>query len=195
MAISLAKEQKISLSKESGNGLTRVFMGLGWDPIKPKGFLGGLFSMNDGEIDLDASCMMFDNQKKLIDTVWFRQLKSNDGSIQHTGDNLTGDGDGDDEVIKVDLTRLSSNVQTLVFIITSFRGQTFDKVDAAFCRIVDSTNNKELARYTLSDKTPVTAQIMAKIYKENGEWMMQALGVPTNGTVQNQLISTVEQYL
>lgn len=195
MAISLAKEQKISLSKESGNGLTKVFMGLGWDPVKPKGFFGSLFGGDGGSIDLDASCLMFDGQKNLVDTVWFRQLKSRDGSIVHTGDNLTGEGDGDDEVINVDLTRLPSNIQSLVFVITSFRGQTFDKVDSAFCRLVDASKNKELARYTLSDKTPVTAQIMAKVYRENGEWMMQALGVPTNGTVQNQLVGAVERYL
>ena len=197
MAISLAKEQKISLTKESGGtGLTKVFMGLGWDPVKAKGFLGGLFGGGDsGSIDLDASCMMFDGQKNLVDTVWFRQLRSKDGSIVHSGDNLTGDGDGDDEVINVDLTRLPSSVQTLVFVITSFRGQTFDKVDSAFCRLVDASKKKELARYTLSDKTPVTAQVMAKVYRENGEWMMQALGVPANGTMQNQLLNTVERYL
>lgn len=196
MAISLGKEQKISLTKEAGSGLTKVFMGLGWDPVKAKGMFGGLFGGGDGgSIDLDASCMMFDGNKQLVDTIWFRQLKSHDGSIRHSGDNLTGDGAGDDEVIYVDLTRIPSNVQSLVFVITSFRGQTFDKVESAFCRLVDESKNKELARFTLSDKTPVTAQVMAKVYKENGEWMMQAIGAPTNGTVQNQLLPVVQRYL
>jgi len=196
MAISLGKEQKISLTKEAGSGLTKVFMGLGWDPVKAKGMFGSLFGGGDGgSIDLDASCMMFDGNKQLVDTIWFRQLKSHDGSIRHSGDNLTGDGAGDDEVIYVDLTRIPSNVQSLVFVITSFRGQTFDKVESAFCRLVDESKNKELARFTLSDKTPVTAQVMAKVYKENGEWMMQAIGAPTNGTVQNQLLPVVQRYL
>mgnify|MGYP001501933453 FL=1 len=196
MAISLGKEQKISLTKEAGSGLTKVFMGLGWDPVKAKGMFGSLFGGGDGgSIDLDASCMMFDGNKQLVDTIWFRQLKSHDGSIRHSGDNLTGDGAGDDEVIYVDLTRVPSNVQSLVFVITSFRGQTFDKVESAFCRLVDESKNKELARFTLSDKTPVTAQVMAKVYKENGEWMMQAIGAPTNGTVQNQLLPVVQRYL
>lgn len=195
MAISLAKEQKISLTKEAGSTLTKVFLGLGWDPVKSKGgFLGSLFGGGDS-IDLDASCLMFDDHKQLVDTVWFRQLHSRDGSVNHTGDNLTGDGAGDDEVINVDLTRVPSNVKTLVFVINSFRGQTFDKVESAFCRLVDASKNKEMARYTLSDKTPVTAQIMAKVYRENGEWMMQALGVPANATVQNQMINTVVNYL
>lgn len=201
MAISLNKDQKISLSKEAGKGLSKVFMGLGWDPVKQnksKGFLGSIFgggSDSADSIDLDASCLMFDSQKNLVDTVWFRQLRSQDGSIVHTGDNLTGEGDGDDEVINVDLNKLPSNVQSLVFVITSFRGQTFDKVDCAFCRLVDATDKKELARYTLSDKTPVTAQIMAKVYKENGEWMMQALGVPANGTMQTQLVTLVQSHI
>jgi len=196
MAISLGKEQKISLTKEAGSGLTKVLMGLGWDPVKAKGMFGSLFGGGDGgSIDLDASCMMFDGNKQLVDTIWFRQLKSHDGSIRHSGDNLTGDGAGDDEVIYVDLTRIPSSVQSLVFVITSFRGQTFDKVESAFCRLVDESKNKELARFTLSDKTPVTAQVMAKVYKENGEWMMQAIGAPTNGTVQNQLLPVVQRYL
>jgi tellurium resistance protein TerZ len=194
MAISLSKEQKISLSisKESGNGLTKVFMGLGWDPVKHNGFFGGLFG---GSIDLDASCLMFNEQKELVDIVWFKQLQSRDGSIYHSGDNLTGEGDGDDEVINIDLTRIPSNVQTLVFVITSFSGQTFDKIESAFCRLVDASKNNELVRYTLSGKTPVTAQIMAKIYRENGEWMMQAIGAPTNGTVPNQIVDIVKHYL
>ena len=86
MAISLAKEQKISLSKESGGGLTKVFMGLGWDPVKSKGLLGKLLG-GGGEIDLDASCLLLDSNKDPIDVVWFRQLASKDGSIKHSGDN------------------------------------------------------------------------------------------------------------
>ena len=94
MSVSLQKGQKISLSKEGGAGLSTVVMGLGWDAIATKGFFG--FGSTPQEIDLDASCLMFDEQGALIDSVWFRQLKSKDGSIKHTGDNRTGDGYGDD---------------------------------------------------------------------------------------------------
>ncbi len=102
MTVNLQKGQKISLSKEGGGALTRVTMGLGWDAIKSKGFLG--FGAKTESVDLDASVVMFDESNRPVDTVWFRQLKSKDGSIVHTGDNRTGAGDGDDEQINVDLS-------------------------------------------------------------------------------------------
>lgn len=208
MSVSLSKNQKISLSKNEA-GLKKVFMGLGWDAAKPKvqtvkpsGFFARLFGSPVKEvvssvesIDLDASCLMFDADNKNVDTIWFRKLKTLDGSVWHSGDNLTGDGDGDDEVINVNLTALPEKIKTLVFVITSFRGQTFDMIESANCRLVNAENNKELAKYTLSGEGKNTAQIMAKVYRENGEWMMQAIGAPANGTVQHQIISEVEKYL
>ena len=112
MGINLQKGQKISLEKEAGGGLSRIVMGLGWDAAKGKvGMLGGLFGGGGGgSVDLDASCLMFDDGGRLIDTVWFRQLRSKDGSIQHTGDNLTGEGEGDDEQIIVDLTAVPGTI-------------------------------------------------------------------------------------
>lgn len=185
MSVSLNKKQSVSLEKTSG-GLTRVFMGLGWDAAKAKGgFFGKLFGAEPESIDLDASCLLLDEKKNIVDTVWFRQLKSRDGSVVHSGDNLTGDGDGDDEVISVDLTKLPSKVKHLVFVISSFRGQTFDKIDQASCRLVDQTTNTELASYTLSGKNPYTAQVMVQVYKENGIWTMQAIGESTNGRTVN----------
>lgn len=198
MTVSLAKKEKVSLEKNSG-GLSRVFMGLGWDMAKPKssgGFFGKLLGGGEVEsIDLDASCVMLDAQKNIVDTVWFRQLRSKDGSVSHSGDNLTGEGDGDDEVIKVDLSRLPSNVTNLVFVISSFRGQTFDQVESAFCRLVNAEGNVELARYNLSAKNPYTAQVMARVYKENGIWTMQALGEPTNGRTVQDFISVVQNVI
>jgi tellurium resistance protein TerZ len=194
MSISLSKNEKLSLSKVAP-GLQHVFMGLGWDSAKPSGFFGKLFNSEPEDIDLDASCLMFDSNKEIVDTIWFRQLHSKDGSVIHTGDNRTGDGDGDDEVIKVDLSRIPSNVTTLVFVITSFTGQTFDKIDSAFCRIVDSKDGLELAKYSLSEKSNHTAQIMAKVYREKGEWIIQAIGSPTDGTVQTQLYPAIKKFL
>ncbi len=173
MSINLEKGQKISLQKADGSSLTRIFLGLGWDAA------GGFFS--SGSIDLDASCAMYDENKSLIDTVSFRQLYSRDGSVRHSGDNLTGAGDGDDEVINVDLTTVPANVKSIVFVINSFRGQTFDKVKNCFCRVVDSVNNKEVCVYKLAEKGSHTGMIMAKVYRHNGEWKMNALGIPANG--------------
>ncbi|MDR3155321.1 MAG: TerD family protein [Deltaproteobacteria bacterium] len=187
MAISLVKGQKISLEKESGGGLSKVVMGLGWDPAKSKGFFGSLFS-KPKDIDLDASCGLFDGNKNLVDTVWFRQLQSRDGSIVHTGDNLTGQGEGDDEQIIVDLSRVPAHVKSLVFTVNSFQGQTFNEVDNAYCRIVDARNNNEIARYTLSGFGRYTAMVMAKVYRHNNEWKMAALGDHADGRTIEELV-------
>lgn len=148
MALSLAKGQKISLDKEAGKTLSKVVMGLGWDAKKSKGFLG--FGGSAPDIDLDASCVLFDEQKQPVDAVYFRQLRSKDGSITHTGDNRTGDGDGDDEQIIVELSNVPANVKTLMFTVNSFTSITFDQIENAFCRVFDPTTNKEIAKYNLS---------------------------------------------
>lgn len=187
MAISLSKGQTISLSKESA-GLSKVRMGLGWDPVKKKGgFLSGLLGGGGGDIDLDASCLMFDSGKQLVDIVWFRQLKSNDGAVVHSGDNLTGEGEGDDETISVDLERLPAAVQTLVFTVNSFRGQTFNEVENAFCRLVDERARKEIARYTLTEQGAHTGVVMAVVSRASGEWTMKAIGAPANGRTAQDL--------
>ena len=195
MALNLAKGQKISLNKEAGSTLTQVTMGLGWDPVKKGGMLGGLFGSGGGSIDLDASCVMFDDKGKAVDIVWFRQLKSRDGSIIHTGDNLTGEGEGDDEQIIVNLEKVPEHIKTLVFTVNSFTGQTFDNVDSAYCRMVDSKNNKEIARFTLSGKGNHSAQIMAKVYRHEGEWKMHAIGENGFGRTIETLMPEITKYL
>jgi tellurium resistance protein TerZ len=183
MAINLQKGQKISLSKESGGALSKIVMGVGWDAKKSSvGLLKGMFGggSSSSAIDLDASCVLFDEKNGVVDTVYFGQLKSRDGSIVHTGDNRTGDGDGDDEQILVDLDKIPENIKSLVFTVSSYTGQTFDTVENAYCRIIDSSNKSEVARYTLSAQGSHTAQIMAKLYRHNGEWKMHAIG--ENGT-------------
>ncbi|MDR1053468.1 MAG: TerD family protein [Planctomycetaceae bacterium] len=193
MALSLVKGQKISLEKESGGGLVRVAMGLGWDAVRPKGIFG--FFSKGQEIDLDATCIMFDGAKNIIDVVWFKQLQSKDGSIRHSGDNRTGAGDGDDETIVVDLKRVPANVISLIFTINSFTGQTFDQIDNAFCRLVNLSNNQEIARYTLSGGGNVTAQIMSKVYRHNNEWKMAAIGEPANGRTFIDILPNIVPFL
>ncbi|STO54032.1 stress response protein [Canicola haemoglobinophilus] len=193
MAISLQKGQKISLEKEAGQTLTRIIMGLGWDAAK-KGGLFGLFGSNNS-IDLDASCLLFNDKKERVDVVWFRQLTSQDGSIKHTGDNRTGDGDGDDEQIIVDLNRVPNYVTALVFTVNNFTGQNFEKVSNAYCRIVNGSNNKEIARYNLSAQGSHTAQIMAKVYRHNGEWKMHAIGENGYGRTVTDLLTGIIPHL
>ncbi|MGR8933810.1 MAG: TerD family protein [Gammaproteobacteria bacterium] len=193
MAINLQKGQKISLEKEAGQALSKIVMGLGWDAKKAGGMLGGLFG--GGAIDLDASCLLFDENNKVVDTVWFAQLKSRDGSIVHTGDNRTGAGEGDDEQIIVDLGRVPPNVKALVFTVNSFTGQSFEAVANAYCRLVDERSSKEIARYALSAQGAHTAQIMAKVYRHGGEWKMHAIGENGNGKTFEQLLPQIIPYL
>ena len=194
MSVNLQKGQKISLEKEAGGALSRITMGLGWDVAKSKGFFG--FGGGKGDsIDLDASVLLFDEGNRPVDVVWFRQLKSRDGSVVHTGDNRTGAGDGDDEQINVDLNAVPAHVKTLVFTVNSFTGQNFSTVENAFCRIVNSGNNKEIARYDLSVQGSHTAQIMAKLYRHNGEWKMHAIGENGNGRTIDELMPQITPLL
>ncbi len=191
MAISLQKGQKISLSKEAGGAtLTKIVMGLGWDAKKTKGFFG--MGAKDQEIDLDASCVLFDEAKQPLDAIFFGQLASKDGSITHTGDNRTGAGDGDDEQIVVELSRVPSNVKSIVFLVNSFTGQNFSQIENAYCRVVNGTNNQELAKYDLSCTGAHTAMIMAKVYLHNGEWKMHAIGDNTSGRTFQDMMSAMQ---
>lgn len=187
MSINLSKGQKISLEKEAGNKLTRITMGLGWDVAKKKGGFFGFLGGAPQSVDLDASCVMFDSHKNIVDTVWFRQLRSKDGSIQHTGDNRTGEGDGDDEQIIVNLNQLPSNVTNLFFVVNSFTGQNFSQIENAYCRIVDAATNKELAKYNLSCQGSHTAMVMCKLYFQNNEWQMLAIGENGSGNTFDAL--------
>jgi len=188
MSISLEKGQKISLVKEGGESLTRVAMGLGWDSVKTKGFLG--FGGGSEDIDLDASCLMFEGQR-LVDTIWFRQLRSRDNSVQHSGDNRSGAGEGDDETISVNLDQVPANVTALVFTVNSFTGQSFEKVQNAYCRLIDQSNGKEVAKFNLSAQGVHTAQIMAKVYRHNGAWKMHAIGENGRGRTFDDLLPQI----
>ena len=195
MAISLSKGQSFDLSK-TAPGLSKVVMGLGWDAAKPKGIFGALFGGGSGEIDLDASCLMFDAGKRLVDVVWFQRLESATGAVRHTGDNLTGDGEGDDERIIVDLAALPPGVTALVFTVNSFRGQTFEEVDNAFCRLADATaGERELCRFTLSEKGRHTGVVMAVVSVSNGAWSMKAVGVPANGRTVKDMEGEAARYV
>ncbi|WP_194816496.1 TerD family protein [Nocardia sp. XZ_19_385] len=169
--VSLTKGQKVTLRKEGGAALTFVKMGLGWDPVQTR----GMFGNRTVDIDLDASVIMFADANP-ADYAYYGQLSSKDGSVRHQGDNLTGEGEGDDEMILVDLTRIPAHISTLVFVVTSYKGHTFEQVQNAFCRLIDGTNNAELARYTLAGGMAFTGMAMAKVYRVGADWKMQALG-------------------
>ncbi len=181
MAVSLSKGQRVSLEKIAP-GLTEVFVGLGWD----------LKSVDTGvDFDLDASVFLLGSNDKLISDkhfVFFNNLTSPDPakSIEHTGDNLTGAGDGDDEMIKVKLTQVPAEVEKVVITVTIHeaqeRKQNFGQVQNAFVRIVNLQNEQEVVRYDLvEDYSTETALIMAELYRKDGEWRLNAVGAGYQG--------------
>ena len=184
MVVSLAKGQRVSLEKVAP-GLTEIFIGLGWDT---KATDGGF------DFDLDASLFLLGSNEKLISDnhfIFYNNLTSPDPdkSVEHTGDNLTGDGDGDDEVVKVNLQKVPSDVQKIVVVVTIHeaeqRSQNFGQVDNAFVRIVNAQTNQEAARYDLTEDGSVeTAMIMAELYRKGGEWRVNAVGAGYQGGLQ-----------
>ena len=194
MSVNLAKGQQISLSKSDGSALNSARMGLGWQAAQRKGFLAKLAGPR--EIDLDASALLFAG-RELADVVYFQHLTSNDGSVRHTGDNLTGGAGagGDDEAILVDLGRVPAHVDQIVFTVNSFTGQTFAEVQNAFCRLIDETTGQELARYTLSGGGNSTAQIMAKLHRTGGGWQLKAIGEPAAGRTFQDLMPAIVPHL
>lgn len=192
--VNLQKGQSVRLEKTGGGTLSKATMGIGWDVRQAKGF-GKFFGGGGGEIDLDASCLLFDANRQLVDSVWFRQLKSNDGSIVHTGDNRTGAGDGDDEQIIVDLAALPPSVSSLVFTVNSFQGDTFDRIENAYCRLVDATTGAEMARFDLTGSGSHTGQVMAKLTRGAGGWDMKAIGERTTGRTFHDMMPAILSYL
>lgn len=192
MVVNLEKGQRISLDKTAGKTLTQVKLALGWDARK--GFLG-LFG-GGGNIDLDASCVMMDESKNVVDVVYYGHLTSKDASVYHSGDNLTGQGEGDDEVINVNLARVPANVTTLVFTINSYSGDKFKDVENAFCRLVDATNNQEVVRYNLSSAGQNnTAVVVAKVYRKDGEWKFNAIGEFTDGKIVTSITDFIKRVI
>lgn len=187
MAISLAKGANISLSKEAP-GLTKTLIGLGWDPRATSGT----------DFDLDASAFLLKEDGKVRssnDFIFYNQLTSLDGSVEHTGDNRTGEGDGDDEQIKVDLSRVPADVTKVVFTVTIHDAealrQNFGMVGGAFIRIVDEMTNQEVVRYDLSeDASTETAMVFGEIYRYGTEWKFRAVGQGYMGG----LVSMCSQY-
>ncbi|MFE3523762.1 TerD family protein [Streptomyces sp. NPDC059161] len=164
--VSLQKNQTVSLVKAGRPLLSQVKMGLGWEPA-----YGGK------DIDLDASVIAYGPERNHLDSCYFGKLSILDGAIKHSGDNLTGEGAGDDEVIVVDLGRIPAEATGLVFTVNSFTGQKFTEVAKAYCRLVDAATGEELVRFDLTGAEPQTGVMMAKLVRQfSGEWDMTALG-------------------
>ena len=194
MSVSLQKGQKVNLSKDNA-GLAKVIVGLGWDEAKPSGGGGGGFfatlfgggaATTHQAIDCDASAIMLKNGKFVdrTDLVYFGNLKHKSGTVNHMGDNLTGEGEGDDEQIVIDLSRVPAEYDKIVIVVNIYqavqRKQHFGMIENAFIRLVDARNTKEMCKYNLTENySGMTAMIFGEIYRHNGEWKFNAMG---NGT-------------
>ena len=182
MALSLQKGGNLSLSKAAPN-LTNILIGLGWDVRTTDG----------AAFDLDASLFMVSDTGKVrsdADFIFYNQAKSSCGSVEHTGDNRTGAGDGDDESIKVDLVNVPANVSRLIVTVTihdaQVRQQSFGQVGGAFMRVINAADNSEIARFDLSeDYSTETGMIFGEIYRHNGEWKFKAIGQGYSGGLES----------
>lgn len=171
--INLVKGERISLTKENPN-LDEIQVGLGWDVNESRG----------SAYDLDASVFLLGTNGKTQrnkDCVYFGNLRSADGSVQHMGDNLTGEGEGDDEVIKVALSKVSSNVERILFTVSIYqarsRRQSFGNVSNAFIRVLDKKTGRELVRFNLTDDyKSAHSVIVAELYRHEGQWKFNAIG-------------------
>lgn len=199
MAINLEKGQRINLEKSNGTKLQNICVGVNWGAIEKKGFFG----TKKEPVDLDASCAIYDDKKNHIDSVNFRKLISSDRAIKHSGDDLTGDLNGDDgldnEVITVDFSQLSPSANHVAFFINSFRGQDFKDIPFASIRIYEGTPTKvsqEFARFDVANDASFAgnvSMVLGVFYKRNEEWKFSAVGVPTNDKKLEQTIVTIQQ--
>jgi stress response protein SCP2 len=194
MGINLQKGQKINLTKNGGSGLRSVMVGLGWDEA-PRGL--GFFSQAK-PIDCDASVILCGADGKILKTgnikdsvVYFGNLRHSSGAIIHQGDNLTGEGEGDDEQIRVNLPMVPSNIEKMVFVVNIYdanvRKQHFGMIRNAFIRLVDMDTNSEICRFNLSENyNNMTGLVVGEIYRRNGEWKFNAVGQPVQNASRLQ---------
>ncbi|MCR4576724.1 MAG: TerD family protein [Clostridiales bacterium] len=186
MSVNLVKGQKIGLTADKG--LKKILVGLGWDAAEQTGsFLKNLFIGKPAPIDYDCSCILLGADGKVISdelsrtAVYFNNLTDASGAIVHRGDNLTGEGEGDDEQITVDLSRVPENVERLVFAVNIYnanvREQHFGMIKNAFIRLQDMDSGEEICRFSLADDySGMTGMIMGEIYRQDGEWKFNAIG-------------------
>jgi tellurium resistance protein TerZ len=192
--IELQKSDSLALVAAAGHPLTKVRMCVGWDKNPTAGAIG----TGAPDIDLDASAVQFANGE-LFDLAFYNNLRTRDGSTVHLGDNKTGSGAGDDEVIAVDLRRVYAHVDTIMFMVSSYHGHTLEWVHNAYCRLLDveadDGADHELARFTLSLGVPQTGIAMAKLVRTDPGWSLHAIGEGIDATVPTQAVPALRRFL
>jgi tellurium resistance protein TerZ len=201
MAISLEKGQRINLEKGNGSKLQNICVGINWGAIEKKGLFG--FGTIKEAVDLDASCALFNEAKLLEDLIYFGNLQSKNGAVRHSGDDLTGDMDGDDgldnEIITLNLAGLNPSTDYVAFVLNSFRGQDFGNIPFASIRIYEGTPtrvNEVFAKFDIAHGAGFAghvSMVMGIFYKRNGEWKFNAIGEPTTDRDLEHTVNTVMQ--
>ena len=185
----LTTGQEIELVDAAGAPLTRIRLGLGWDKEATAGAIG----TGAPDVDLDASAVQFAGDR-LFDLAFYNNLRTSDGSVEHLGDNLTGRGEGDDEVITVDLARVHGPVDRIVLLVSSYQGHTLEWVANAYCRVVDE-HDVELARVSLTLGVPETGIAMATLRRDGGHWRLRAIGEGIAVTKPTESLDALARFL
>lgn len=187
--IELEKAQEVPLVAADGRRLTRVRMGLGWDKNPTAGAIG----TGAPEIDLDATAVQLAGGR-LFDLAFYNNLATRDGSVVHQGDNKTGSGSGDDEVVVVDLEQVYGRVDTILFLVSSYHGHSLEWIANAYCRLVDDTDDTEVARFTLTLGVPETGIVMAKLVRAEDGWLLRTIGEGIAVSVPTQSVAALERF-
>lgn len=187
--IELTKGQELVLATDDGRRFTRLQMGVGWDKERGTGFIGS----GAPDVDLDASAVQFADGE-LFDLVFYNNLKTRDGSVEHLGDNITGRGEGDDEAIMVDLERVYARVDTIVFLVSSYQGHALDWINNAYCRLVDE-HDTEVARFTLTAGVTETGLAMAKLFRDGEDWKLRAIGEGIAVKVPSESVAALKPFV
>jgi tellurium resistance protein TerZ len=193
--IELSAGQELLLADAGERPLTRVRLGLGWDKLPTAGAMG----TGAPDVDLDASAVQFTGEQ-LFDLAFYNNLQTRDGSVVHLGDNQTGRGEGDDEVVTVDLGRVYAKVDTIVFMVSSYQGHTLEWINHAYVRLVDDGGGegRELARFTLTGGVPETGMAMAKLFRDGADprqWRMRAIGEGIAAKIPTESVAVLRRFL
>ncbi len=186
--IELTKGQELALATEDGQPRTRLQLGLGWDKSRTAGAIG----TGAPDIDLDATAVQFTGDQ-LFDLAFYNNLQTRDGSVVHLGDNLTGRGEGDDEVLTVDLGRVYRQVDTIIFLVSSYQGHSLEWINNAYCRLVD--DDVEFARFRLTAGVPETGLVMAKLLRDGEQWRLRAIGEGIAATIPTESVKALRPFL
>jgi stress response protein SCP2 len=187
--IELTQGQELALTTDDGRPITRLSMGVGWAKERTAGAIG----TGAPDIDLDASAVQFAGGQ-LFDLAFYNNLQTRDGSVVHLGDNLTGRGEGDDEVITVDLSRVYEKVDTIVFLVSSYQGHSLEWVSRSYCRLVGD-DDIEIARITLFGGVPQTGLALAKLVRDGAQWSLQAIGEGIAVKVPTESVDALRRFL